>query len=120
MSLHRACFDPVPTKTSRHVIVAEALRIEPILERRDRAVVLERSAVPDATQRSHDLVRAEPDALGEASSLERWHSLSRTALIKYHAVTGPQRVSSTVSEAEQAAWGSAMTGWCFASARRDV
>jgi len=50
MALHRAGFQAISDVACRHVIVVQPSWIEPVLERCDGAVVLERTAIPDATE----------------------------------------------------------------------
>src|SRR5262252_6294761 len=50
---HRPSLNTISLETGRHVVVAQSSRVEPVLERRARAVVREHPAVPDALERRH-------------------------------------------------------------------
>ena len=43
-------------KAGRHIVVSQPARIEPVLERRNRSVVLERASIPDTVERRHLVV----------------------------------------------------------------
>ena len=56
VSLDGARLDTGAAETRRHIVVPQPPRVKPVLERSDRAVVLEWSAVPDAFERWHLVV----------------------------------------------------------------
>ena len=56
VTLHCSRRDTVSLEAGRHVVVAQAPRIEPVFERRHRTVVLERAAIPHAFQRRHFVI----------------------------------------------------------------
>src|SRR6266567_710285 len=56
MPFYRLRLYAIRSITSRHIIVAQAAWIKPVFERRDRAVVLKRPAIPHAFKHRHFVV----------------------------------------------------------------
>src|SRR5262245_60481184 len=63
MPFHGTSLLPVAFESGRYVIVAQTPRIEPIFNRSDGAVVLERTSIPDAPQRRNFVISRAPACL---------------------------------------------------------